>query len=148
MDAKVNRPPTPKRPAPRIHTQECLFNGDSKPESEYTSKIASPIYEPKNRKPSVIELLDKSKANSLIRNIELSNVADDEASFLIEAAKRHNVFNYKLIADYYAHATLEMQKLMEESALVIIDFEDAIANGYVKFSEEVANIYVKEHRKP
>ena len=43
-------------------------------------------------------------------------------------------------ADYYAHATPEMQKLMENSALVIIDINDAIANGYVNFSNLIKDI--------
>ena len=33
-----------------------------------------------------------------------------------------------------------MQELMEKSALVIIDFEDAIANGYVKLSNTVEKV--------
>ena len=49
-------------------------------------------------------------------------------------------FNYELIAEYYAHATKEMQILMEKSALVIIDINDAIANGYVKLSENIEKI--------
>ena len=45
--------------------------------------------------------------------------------FLINAAYRHITFNYSNIADYYAHSSKEMQELMEESALIIIDFEKA-----------------------
>ena len=33
-----------------------------------------------------------------------------------------------------------MQKLMENSALVIIDLEDAIANGYARFSNNIRKI--------
>jgi hypothetical protein len=33
-----------------------------------------------------------------------------------------------------------MQELMEKSALVIIDFNDAIANGYVKMSKNIEKI--------
>ena len=33
-----------------------------------------------------------------------------------------------------------MQRLMEESALVIIDFDNAIANGYVKLNKRMAEI--------
>ena len=49
-------------------------------------------------------------------------------------------FNYRNIAEYYAHATPEMQRLMEESALVIIDVDDAIANGYATLNADVLNI--------
>jgi hypothetical protein len=33
-----------------------------------------------------------------------------------------------------------MQQLMERSALVIIDYEDAIANGYVRLSERLKRL--------
>ena len=114
-------------------------------ETDYTTRILAPIYEPKNKKPHILELVNKSKSNKLIREIERSNISIEEKEFLIESAKRHNVFNYKKIADYYAHASKEMQNLMEKSALVIIDFDKAIANGYVKYSKEIATIYTEEH---
>lgn len=75
----------------------------------------------------------------------MSGVDDEEKRFLIEAAKRHNVFNYSKIADYYAHATPEMQHLMERSALVIIDFDKAIQYGYVQLSDEIMNQYLTEY---
>lgn len=56
------------------------------------------------------------------------------------AAYRHYVFNYSRIAEYYAGASKEMQELMEESALVIIDIDDAIKNGYVKYSKRIQQI--------
>lgn len=65
--------------------------------------------------------------------------------FLIDAARRHNVFNYERIADYYAHATPEMQQLMERSALVIIDFEKAIEYGYVKLCNEIKTQYLEDY---
>lgn len=50
------------------------------------------------------------------------------------------MFNYSKIADYYASASPEMQELMEDSALVIIDFDDAIAKGYVKLNKRMVEI--------
>ena len=44
------------------------------------------------------------------------------------------------IADYYAHSNTDMQNLMEQSALVILDVDDAIANGYIKFSKGVLKL--------
>lgn len=58
-------------------------------------------------------------------------------NFCVWQLTRHIVFNYSLIADYYAHSNPEVQQLMEDSALVLIDFEDAIRNGYVKLSSEI-----------
>ena len=90
--------------------------------------------------PRLDTLVDKAKYNELIRDINASNVSEQEKEFLRLAATRHLVFTYSKIADYYAHATPEMQRLMEKSALVIIDIDDAIANGYVKLSESIKKI--------
>lgn len=123
-----------------------MFNGEiTDTEQKYTKKIQAPIYEPKNKKPHIFELCDKYKTNRLIRQIESSNVSEEEKTFLIDAARRHYVFNYEKIADYYAHSNKEMQDLMEKSALVIIDFEKAIQLGYVKLSEEVKKQYLQEY---
>lgn len=61
-----------------------------------------------------------------------------------KAATRHYAFNYKNIAEYYAHAPAEIQELMEESALVIIDYNNAIRNGYVQLSEDLKSLVESE----
>lgn len=114
-------------------------------EKKYSSKIESPIYEPKNLKPHILELVNKEKTHRLMREIDNSNLSIEEKTFLIDAARRHNVFNYEKIADYYAHASPEMQNLMERSALVIIDFEKAIQLGYVKLCDEIRKQYLEEY---
>lgn len=114
-------------------------------DEKYTSKIQAPLYEPKNRKPHILELFDKSKSGRLIQEINSSNLPQEEKDFLVEAAKRHTVFNYEKIADYYAHATPEMQQFMERSALVIIDFEKAIQYGYIRLCEEIKSQYLEEY---
>lgn len=128
--------------------QVNLFGAEFAPnqdEQKYSSKIEAPIYEPKNKKPHIVELLDKSKTKRLILEIENSNLDFEEKKFLIDAARRHNVFNYEKIADYYAHSSKEMQLLMEKSALVIIDFEKAIQLGYVKLCDEIRTQYLEEY---
>ena len=80
-----------------------------------------------------------------MKEIELSNLGIDEKMFLMDAARRHNVFNYEKIADYYSHANAEMQNLMERSGLVIIDFEKAIQLGYVKLCDEIKTQYLTEY---
>jgi hypothetical protein len=116
-----------------------------KDEQKYSAKIESPIYEPKNTKPHIIELCDKSKTHRLIKEIDASSLSYDEKIFLIDAARRHNVFNYEKIADYYAHSSKEMQHLMERSGLVIIDFEDAIEYGYIKLCDDIKKQYLEEY---
>lgn len=111
----------------------------------YTPKIDAPIYEPKNKKPFVEELVDTTKTNRLINEIQNSDLPDAEKKFLIAAAHRHSVFNYEKIADYYAHSSKEVQNLMERSALVIIDFEKAIQLGYVRLCQEIKDQYLEEY---
>jgi hypothetical protein len=128
--------------------QVNLFGQEFAPnqeEQKYSSKIEAPIYEPKNKKPHLMELVDKSKTHRLIKEIDASSLSYEEKNFLIDAARRHNVFNYEKIADYYAHATPEMQNLMERSGLVIIDFEKAIQLGYVKLCDEIRTQYLTEY---
>jgi hypothetical protein len=128
--------------------QYNLFGQEFKPDQEgkkYTSKIEAPIYEPKNIKPHILELCDKSKTQRLLREIDQSNLSIEEKMFLIDTARRHNVFNYEKIADYYAHSSKEMQILMERSALVIIDFEKAIELGYIKLCNDIKQQYLEEY---
>ncbi len=114
-------------------------------DSKYSLKIETPIYEPKNQKPHVMSLYDKLKTDRLINEINNSQVSDEDKKFLIEAAKRHTVFNYERIADYYANSSKEVQNLMEKSALVIIDFEKAIQLGYVRLCDEIKTQYLEEY---
>lgn len=118
---------------------------EAKLETKYTSKIKAPVYEPKNTKPHPLELFDDSKTKRLIREIELSSIDANEKKFLIEAAKRHTVFNYSKIADFYANSNKEVQELMEKSALVIIDFEKAIQLGFVKLNDDITQHFLGEY---
>ena len=107
---------------------------------KYNKKIVAPQYVPSRVRPSLLELCNTSDYGTLVRDIKASNVSPEEKEFLLKAATRHIVFNYAKIADYYAHATPEMQRLMEQSALVIIDIDDAIANGYVRLSTTIEKL--------
>ena len=119
-----------------------LIGANSQDEEDelYTKKVMIPQYLPSRECPKLYECFNDKKYRELIGNINASNVTEEEKQFLRLAATRHIVFNYSNIADYYAHATKEMQELMEQSALVIIDFNDAIANGYVKLSKNIEKI--------
>ena len=109
-------------------------------DAKYTTKVQIPQYLPSGEKPPLDDLFDDRKYRELLTAIDQSNVTDEEKAFLKLAATRHIVFTYAKIADYYAHSNAEMQKLMEQSALVIIDLNDAIANGYVRFSKNIDKI--------
>jgi len=107
-------------------------------ESIYTNKIEAPIYEPDEKEIAIEELCSTSKRDTLILAIKKNDtITEQEKQFLIHAAARHTVFNYENIAQYYSRATPEMQALMEDSALVIIDLEDAIAKGYTMMIDKI-----------
>ena len=91
---------------------------ESEEDKKYTTKVGIPQYLPSMECPRLDTLVDKNKYNELIREINASNVSDQEKEFLRFAATRHLVFTYSRIADYYAHATPEMQRLMEEAVLM------------------------------
>jgi hypothetical protein len=119
-----------------------LFNVASEitTDNRYTKKIEVPQYAPSDKKPRIESLIDYTKYSKLLADINASSVSEEEKKFLRFAAARHIVFRYSLIADYYTHASAEMQELMEQSALVILDIDDAIANGYVKLSKDIRAI--------
>lgn len=119
-----------------FHVASDVVDNDGK----YTHKVQVPQYEPSKKKPNIEELCDIKKYSKLIADINKSNVSEEEKRFLRFAASRHIAFNYAKIADYYAHSNKEMQELMEQSALVIIDMDDAIANGYVRLSKRLSDI--------
>lgn len=114
------------------------LSDDEDEDDKYTLKVNIPQYEITGEEPNFADMLDSEKADSLIAEIEAAEgITDEEKAFLIQASRRHNVFNYRNIAEYYAHATPEMQRLMEKNALVIIDVDDAIANGYARLSDDI-----------
>jgi uncharacterized protein YcaQ len=86
-------------------------------------------------------MYDTTKRDALLHEIEKANLPDEVREFLRQAAARHTVFNYAKIADYYAQASPKIQALMEQSALVIIDFDKAIENGFITMTKDLANAY-------
>ena len=110
-------------------------------DEQHTREVVSPVYEPANEKPEISELYDDKKTRELIADIEACDgLTDDEREFLIVAARRHTVINFSLVADYYANSSKVMQRLMEDSALVIIDFGRAIELGFVKLTKNIAEM--------
>jgi len=110
----------------------------------YSNKIAVPTYEPRNKKPPIADLYDDEKAMDLIADIKDSKLPQKEKDFLMAAASRHIVFNYSKIADFYAHSSKECQQLMEQSALVIVDYKQAIENGFVHLTAQIDELNGEE----
>ena len=101
----------------------------------YTSKIESLVYEMTGERPEIAQMVDTSTRDKLIANVTNAEIDEDVKNFLIAAAYRHVVFNYSNIAEYYAHASPDVQRLMEESALVIVDFGRAKELGFIKMNQ-------------
>ena len=106
-------------------------------EETYTNKIVAPIYEPKGERPEIDEMIDRSKAEELIKQIQDANLPKDVSEFLRFAAERHTKFHFRNIAEFYCHADKPTQDLMEKSALIIIDFDKAIENGFVHLTDQL-----------
>lgn len=130
-----------------LFTNSLFEVEQSEEDKKYTTKVNIPQYLPSANCPNIWELYDLTKYNELLVNINKANISDKDKEFLKFAATRHIVFNYSKIADYYAHSDKELQQLMEQSALVIIDVDDAIANGYIKFSKAIEDIMQKTGRQ-
>ena len=128
-----------------------IFDPTQTPEGEgglsenYSRKIEAPIYEIAGACPSVPEMMDRRKTENLQAEIEAADLPDDVRAFLHYAAERHTVFNFRNIAEFYAHADAGTQDLMERSALVIIDFDRAIEEGFVQLSKELLDMAGQEH---
>jgi len=107
-------------------------------DNKYTDKIKTPVYEPtQDEPPELSELYDTEKYQKLIAAIDSADVSGDLERFLRFAAQRHIVFDYENIAEYFAHADGEIQELIELLTLVIVDYDQAVEQGFVTFADSV-----------
>lgn len=112
---------------PELDLSDFDFDWDFKEKDEdnpYTTAVNIPQYNIQGECPSFSEMYDNRKEKEMLSDIENSDLSEEEKEFLIAAAHRHCRFNFTAIAEYYAHASPEMQKFMEDSALVIIDMDN------------------------
>lgn len=122
-----------------------LLDNELESDNPYTNKIEAPSYEPSNEKPDVKDLYDDAKAFEIIEAIKKANIPQAEKDFLMLTAGRHVILNFQKIADYYAHSEKPVQELMELSALVIVDFDSAIKNGWVNLSKRLEEMYDEDY---
>lgn len=114
---------------------------DDDVDDRYTTKVDVPQYEITGEDAPIEELCDTKKTDELVKEINsASGISESEKEFLKLAAQRHLSFDYAKVAEYYAGASHEMQQLMEKSALVIVDVDNAIANGYAKLSKSIEEL--------
>ena len=110
----------------------------------YTTKIDTPVYEPSGIIPAIADLYSEEKTKELVDEIRAAELPEDIERFLLSAAERHTVFHFGKIADYYAGASAEIQALFERSALVIIDYQQAIDGGFVHLTKSMVDIMHSE----
>lgn len=106
----------------------------------YTTKVNTIQYTPHGPKPAISDFVNTDKYFKLLDKINKSNVSDDDKMFLKLAAARHIIFDFGKIANYYAYADKELQQLMEDSALVIIDFNDAVRKGFIVLDKRLDDL--------
>jgi len=125
------------------------FDEETKEQTDtpvYTWKIEAPVYHPRSETPPpFVSLVDQTTYRALLAEIELADVSTSAKEFLRLASARHLVFSYEDIAESYAHATPELQHLFEQSGLVIIDYEKAIARGFVQLTKQLAELHAPRH---
>lgn len=112
--------------------------------SKYTRKISVPTYEIKGDNPSLGELYNTEKADGLKAEINALNCDDVLKQFLLSAATRLYEFRYDKIAEFYAHQQPEVKEIMQKLALVIIDFKNAVSNGYVELNNFIEDVFLSE----
>lgn len=113
---------------------------ENKDETQYSRNIEIPTYQITGAEPTIAECVDVSAVKKLIKQIDESNVSEEQKEMLRICAYRHAVIHFDNIAEYYTHQDKEMQNLMEENALVIIDFDRAIEKGFVDMTDKLLRL--------
>ena len=113
---------------------------ENKDETQYSRNIEIPTYQITGAEPTIAECVAVSAVKKLIKQIDESNVSEEQKEMLRICAYRHAVIHFDNIAEYYAHQDKEMQNLMEENALVIIDFDRAIEKGFVDMTDKLLRL--------
>jgi hypothetical protein len=127
-----------------------LFDEDASTEQSvsaenYSRKVEAPIYKITGSRPAFSEMIDRAKTQELQAEIQASKLPQEISDFLCFAAERHTIFNFRNIAEFYAHADEQTQSLMERSALIIIDFDKAVEQGFVRLSREISEQYLQDY---
>lgn len=116
--------------------EDAVFGGDDDPEmSPYAMTTEPPQYEPLGLDVCLDDCLDRSECERLISSVESADVPQEVKDFLRYASYRFLRFDYRNIAEYYARASPEVQRLFEDLAPVIIDFDDALKRGFIEVTD-------------
>ena len=118
---------------------------DEENDNNYSRKIEAPDYEPTGRKVQVSELYDESKTQRLIAEINAMKVNAEIKKMLVAGAQRFTRFDFRNVAEWYSQQEDESVKaMMRKMAMVIVDFDEAVENGFVRLCEELIKEYEDE----
>ena len=105
----------------------------------YAKKIKIPIFQPKGINVSLNECVDIDKFLEYMEKIDTlkqeNKIDENQYKFLKLSATRFIVFNFENIAEYFCNANADMQKIMQELALVLIDYDDALKASIIEAGE-------------
>jgi hypothetical protein len=104
--------------------------------SDYNQKLGEVIYEPKDSSHPIAELFQADHRF----DEDIEKVEDPQLKELFKARVSYfGNFDYSKIADYYAYqATPEQQRIFEKLALVLLDKDKLIENGFSKIMWDVS----------
>lgn len=125
--------------------QDWGIEANEKLISKYTRKISVPIYEITGEEPTINEMVDTTRADKLISKINALNIDKSIKEFLLKTATRLYEFRYDKIAEFYAHQDEQIKDVMEELALVIIDFKKGIEEGYIELNNFIEECFLSEN---
>ncbi len=123
------------------------FDVMAKKVADYSRKIESPVYTPTGLKiDDVRTLYDDTEVQDIEAHIAVADIPDDVRDMLMKAAQRFRRFDFGRVAEYYSQCTDPVVRaLMERAAMVIVDFKQAIENGFVVLAEDIMNEYLSEY---
>lgn len=120
----------------RIRKTEGLPQSNSKKlEDSYSQEIGKVLYEPKQTNHKPFDLYSKSKTFDKeineIENAEIRELLKIRAAYFVD-------LNFSKIADYYAYQASEKEKrIFEKLALVLLDKDQLIENGFSDLMDEL-----------
>lgn len=105
-------------------------------DDKYSQKLGEVVYDPKETNHSISDLFQPEEKFDK----EIDSLKNEELKRLLRARVAYfSTFNFSKIADYYAYqATPEEQRVFEKLALVLLDKDQLIENGFSKIIEDVA----------
>lgn len=101
----------------------------------YSNKIKLPIFDPTGKQVTLDECVNVDQFVKYMDEIDKykseNKINEQQYKFLKLAASRFIVFNFENIAEYFCQTNADMQRIMQDLALVLIDYDDALKASVV-----------------